>query len=88
MNINSEYNTDIFAINQSDQSIANSFLSRLANSKCRIKVISFFIFAKYCIYLQVSLKKTKILKFLPFGAPGRPKGALNQKFFGLDDFLT
>ena len=74
--------------NQSDQSIANSFLSRLANSKCRIKVISFFIFAKYCIYLQVSLKKTKILKFLPFGAPGQPKGALNQKFFGLDDFFT
>ena len=41
----------------------------------------------YCVNFRSLRPKTKFLKFWPFGARGRPIGALNHDFFGLMIFL-
>ena len=69
--------------NQSDQSIANSFLSRLANSKSRIKVFSTSLFVKYCIpykshkMYHIVPYNMKCRQMRPFGTMGSPMGYLS-----------
>ena len=67
--------------NQSDQSIANSFLSRLANSKCRIKVISFFHFCQV-LHLSPSLtKENKDFKMFTNWGPGAAQRGPKSEIF-------
>ena len=76
-------------INQSDQSIANSFLSRLSNSKCRIKVFSSSLFVKYWIPYYKSHKMYRIVPYINMKCRQiRPFGALGSPMFKYNDLLA